>query len=315
MADGAGLDTAFLSRSGRAARLLAGSLLGKAPGERLPPIADLAAEYHVGVGTVQRAVDILLSTGAVTLEPRGVLGTFITTVDVEALWQLAGHSYVTGSMPLPYLREHEGLATALRAAWTLPGVKLHLSFVRGAANRLEIAAGKADEFAIASRFAAEAAIADGLSLKVAVDFGRGSYGNGHVVLFAPGCGPRVVDGYRVGVDPSSYDQVALTRQECAGIGVRFVELGYMQLLDALAAGRIQAAVWDAGEIHGTRPAIERQPLSSPEALELEKAVTTAVLVVAENDDGLGRLVAEAVDPKRVRRLQREVVSGRRMPSY
>jgi hypothetical protein len=315
MADGAGLDSAFLSRSGRVARLLAGTLLGKAPGARLQPIADLAAEYHVGVGTVQRAVDILTGTGAVTFESRGVLGTFIKNVDVEALWQLAGHAYVTGSMPLPYLREHEGLATALRAGWRLPGVKLHLSFVRGAANRLEIAAGKADGFAIASGFSARAAIAEGLAVQVALDFGRGSYGNGHVVLFAPGHGPRIADGYRVGIDPSSYDQVALTREECAGIAVRFVELGYMQLLDALSAGRIQAAVWDAGEIHGSRPAIERQPLSSPAALELEKAVTTAVLVVGSQDEGLDRLVREGIDAKKVRRLQREVVAGRRMPSY
>jgi hypothetical protein len=40
-----------------------------------------------------------------------------------------------------------------------------------------------------------------------------------------------------------------------------------------------------------------------------------VLVVGSEQLGLDRLVSVAVDPARVRRLQRDVVSGRRMPAY
>jgi hypothetical protein len=315
MTEPVALDSAFMSRSGRVARSLARSLLSKGPGDRLPPISDLAAEHHVGVGTIQRALDILAETGAVTLEPRGALGTFVTASEPGGLWQLSGQSFVLGTMPLPYLREYEGLATALRATWRCDGVGLHLSFVRGAANRLEMVAKTTNEFAVTSRFAAETAIASGGHLVIAREFGAGSYGRDHVVLFAAGHGPQIGDGYRVGIDRSSYDQVALTHRECAGRSVTYVEVGYMHVLDALASGRIQAAIWDSGEIHGRLPQIEQAPLTAPAALELTSSVTTAVLVVGSEQLGLDRLVSVAVDPARVRRLQRDVVSGRRMPAY
>jgi GntR family transcriptional regulator len=46
-----------------------------APGDRLPSIMALAAEYHVATGTVQKALRILKREGLIESEPS--YGTFV----------------------------------------------------------------------------------------------------------------------------------------------------------------------------------------------------------------------------------------------
>jgi DNA-binding GntR family transcriptional regulator len=56
---------AHLTRAGAVSIRIAERLLASRVGERLPRIADYAGEFGTGVGTVQRALQILEESGAI----------------------------------------------------------------------------------------------------------------------------------------------------------------------------------------------------------------------------------------------------------
>src|SRR5690606_5195656 len=138
-----------------------------------------------------------------------------------------------------------------------------LSFHRGAEQRLRALASAHYDFVVMSQFAAETAVSQGWDVSVALEFPAHSYVQGHVVLFAPGRGPEIKSGYRVGVDSGSFDQIALTHHECQGLDVEIVEVGYMQLLEALHADEVQAAIWAADDVYREEPGDTRDPMRAP----------------------------------------------------
>lgn len=305
----------FVTRSGRVAQAIARRVLDLELGAQLPTVTELAGQHGVGIGTVQKAVTLLRDEGCIDIQARGTLGTFLRGVNVTRLCQVAGTGMLVGVMPLPYSRRYEGLATGLRQAWKAPELPLLLSFVRGAEQRLHAIMTSHQDFAVVSSFAAEQARSQGWNIRTAVEFGPQTYVQGHVALFAPGRGPYIKDGYRVGIDRSSFDQTTLTQHECSGIEVEFIDVGYMQLVEALRSNRIQAAVWAADGLRQDTAEVTKHPLRNEAAVAAAKQMTTAVLVNPADNPVPYRLLRHAITPDLVQLIQAEVMSGERLPSY
>jgi len=304
-----------MSQTGRVGQLLATSFLRLEPGDQVPTIAELAAAFEVGTGTVQKALDLLKDAGGVELQPRGHLGTFIRSVDRTALWKAAGADIVVGSMPLPYSRRYEALATGLRAAWPTDELELLLSFARGSEQRLQALTSNRVDFAVMSRFAADNALERGLPIEVAVQLPGHSYVQGHELLFAPGKGPEIKRGYRVGVDSTSADQVALTKLECADRAVEMIEISYMQLAEALTTNRIDAAVWSSDQLVMPMPEVSRTELHNNESRQLAGTVTTAVIVTSAEGAPARELIRSLLDVGLLEETLSRVLSGDELPSY
>ena len=312
------LDTnPFVTRVGRAAQAIAEDLGGLEVGDRLPTMAEYAAKHKVGFGTVQKALEVLQDQGCIDLEARGQLGTFLQGIDRARLWAIRGQQALVGVMPLPYSRRYEGLATGLRAAWQSEHISLLLAFMRGAETRLDALVSGRYDFVVMSRFAAEFAADRGWNIKIALDFGPETYGQEHVLLFAPGRGPSIQPGYRVGIDNSSFDQCELVQFEIAGIEVETVEMGYMQLMEALVSDQIQVTVWDADPLAlaQSSPNVTRVPLRSKASQAIVPKDTTTVVVTRAGDSSTARLLEETLSVPAVLHIQQEVLSGQRMPSY
>ena len=111
----------------------------------------------LGRGTVQGALRLLEEMGAIRLESRGHLGTFLSRKDDQALWEIAGMSHVVGVMPLPYSRKYEGLATGLVEAFREINVPFNLAFMRGSTHRIDALQSGRYDFAVVSGLAAELA--------------------------------------------------------------------------------------------------------------------------------------------------------------
>lgn len=70
-----------------------------APGDRLPPLRQLAADLGLAVGTVARAYRELESAGVV--ETRGRFGTYVARVDpADAAMATAAHTFVSAAKAL-----------------------------------------------------------------------------------------------------------------------------------------------------------------------------------------------------------------------
>lgn len=306
----------LLTKQGLMARILARRLIGMEAGERVPGVAELAREHGVGHGTVQEALRLLEESGAVRMRRRGAQGTILEEVRDDVLWFVANVGYFVGSLPLPYSRRYEGLATGLYTLFAAAGIPASLSYVRGGIRRLETLVRGGVNFSITSLFTVRAFLEENPgALEVVMELGPGSYVSEHRIILADPEKEGIEPGMRVGIDRDSADQARITEMEVAHVGgeVRLLPMTYTQVLRELEAGRLDAAVWNAEDVNGSR--FNVVPLSSPEAKRLSGTNTVAAVSVRAGDEFSARLIEKKLDRERLLEIQRAVLEGSELPRY
>jgi DNA-binding transcriptional ArsR family regulator len=302
-------ETSPLTRAGAAAVGLARMLLVEHPGSRLPTVSEYAARLGVGLGTVQRALRMLEEGGAVELEARGRLGTYLTAIDRARLWEMSQSGLLLGLMPLPYTRRYEGLATGLRASMSELEIPFSIAFMSGADTRVK-ALEPAGSFAIVSKLAARRMRERGRPVKEAIDFGPGSFVEGHCLVWAPRARRRRP---RIGIDLQSLDQVEFARREF-GEGADLVDVPYLQVVEQLRAGAFDVTVWARDALRDIGD-LEITDFSSPASREAEPLNTSAVVVTDSEDALTAALLENELDVEEVTRVQAAVLAGERPPRY
>jgi ABC-type amino acid transport substrate-binding protein len=304
----------LVSRQGVAVIKLANLLLTHQPGDRMQPIQQYAGEFGIGVGTVQAALAYLQDIGAVTLDSRGHLGTFVREINYPLIWSLTGQNQIVGGMPLPYSRRYEGLATGLHEAFDQAGVALNLVYTRGSLNRLRaLAKGKFD-FVVLSRFAFSNAIEYGLTIEEVLDLGSESYVGQHIILLRDHDRDAIEDGARVGIDPSSIDQVLLAKEACHGKDVEFVRITYMNLMAAMQRGQIDATVWNQDDFYASSYPFKAVPLARQD-LAQTRVNTEAVIAVEAGNQLVLRTLRSIIKPDLVCDIQKQVMENKLIPIY
>jgi hypothetical protein len=166
------------------------------------------------------------------------------------------------------------------------------------------------DFAIVSRLAAERRSGGRAVVRASVDFGPGSFVEGHCLVWASKRRPRRP---RVGIALDSIDQVELSRREF-GERADYVDVPYLQVVDRLRAREFDVTVWAKDGLRDVDDLVITE-FSSPEAREAEPLNTTAVLVTPADNPAAGAFLEGEIDPEAVRAAQLEVVAGRRVPRY
>lgn len=305
----------LVSRQGVAVMRLANLLLTHEQGDRLKPIQQYASELRIGVGTIQAALTYLQEIGAVDLESRGHLGTFIRDINYPVIWSLTGQNHIVGGMPLPYSRRYEGLATAFHEVFNRAGVALNLVYTRGALNRLRALAGGKFDFVVLSRFALNHAVERGLAIEEVLGLGNESYVGQHIILLRDPNKKEIEDGMRVGIDTSSIDQVLLAKEACRGKNVEFIEISYMSLMAAIEKGQIDATVWNEDDFCTSSHSFTAVPLSGTSHLIHSKDNTEAVIAVEQGNRLAVQTLRSIVDTELIRDIQKQVMENGLMPVY
>lgn len=304
-----------MSKNGRAAVLIARELADWQVGTQIPRVSDFARRLGFGNGTIQDALQVLADMGAVQLEPRGHLGTFLVGIDRLQTRIVAGLGGILGSMPLPYSRRYEGLATALYEAAARKNVSLSLNYMRGGVTRLDaLLRGKVD-FTVMSAMAYDLHQRDLPELALIALLPEGTFVGDHAVMLADPDAEGITDGMTVGVDPASIDQVELTRAETADRQVTVTEAPYTVLLEKLLRREIDAVIWNADEIHMRHPGVAVRPLQSERSQRMMRRHTRAAVVARAERAGVVELLQDVLDPAALAAIQAEVLTGARLPSY
>jgi hypothetical protein len=303
----------LLTRQGDAAIRIARELISLRRGERIPRVQDFARKLQIGNGTVQAALHFLENAGAVKLASAGHKGTYLVEVDYQRLWSVGGRSTIYGSMPLPYSRRYEGLATGLYSAVSKDGPPLALSYMRGARNRLAALRERHVDLVVLSAFANEQ-VAREWPLEVVVRLGPGTYAE-HALIIRDGVPGRLENGMRVGIDPSSIDQQLLIEAEAEGCAIVTVEVGYMHAAEMLLRGEIDATIWNIDEVSVRFPELKVVPLRTARAQAIARLAGEAVLVTRPESPEVGQITNALLDWDVVLQVQAEVVAGRRYPAY
>lgn len=302
----------LMQKNGLAAIKLARELITMKDGDRINTIAEYSAKYEMARGTVQSALKLLEEHKAVKIEARGHLGSFISFIDYEMLWQFTDFGTIMGVMPLPYSKLYEGLATALYKEAETKKFPFSLAYMRGAENRIRALSSERYDFAVVSKLAAMYSINNGEAIDIAIEFGKYSYVNEHAVVFRDPYKRVIEDGMKIGVDRSSIDHYLLTLSQCRGKQVQIINMPYNQVVQKLVTGGIDAAVWNIDEITERKINIKYYPLDTS---EFSGEDTEAVLVVNKNLYGINNLLSQFIDCSEVREYQRKVVTGEMIPNY
>ena len=305
----------LMSKNGAVAVLLAREFISLGPSDRISTIGDYAKQYETGRGTVQAALKLLQAEGAVSLESRGHLGTFISAIDYQKLWRVAGLGTIRGVMPLPYSKRYEGMATGLYRAFEGEEWPFSLAFMRGADKRVEALAAGDYDFAVTSQLAVWYELAKHDNLEVLFLFSPGTYVGSHMVIFRDSTHTKIEPGMRVGLDPQSPDQFLLTKYECEGLEVEYVETFYNQILNKLQSGEIDAAVWNKDEIMEKGLNYNLGELTNPKSMDVSSPAATAVLVINKERPEIKTTLLRIIDSEMITAVQEGVLAGSIIPKY
>ncbi len=293
-------------KTGLTVSRMAQDLMSRMVGERIPSMSEYMDRFQVSRGTAQNSLGYLKERQAVVLVSRGHLGTFIDRLDYHKLQECSLSKELLGSMPLPYSRTYQGLATALYDA--LAPFSANLVYARGSEDRLQLVDSGACHFTVCSRYAAQQAIQNQANVEIAVDLGPGTYLTRHVLVLRDPNAQGIESGMRVAYDRSSMDQRRITEWITRDIkGLQFVEIRAHQTVGAIQNNIIDAGVWNLD-------AIMDSGYPGLHVLDLDPAVPTddfssAVLVVRGGEVSLCQLLRRYVELDRVRKIQNDVRLG------
>jgi YhfZ-like protein/helix-turn-helix protein len=295
------LASALLTKSAAVAKAIAIDVMSAGSGDRLPSISDYTKRLHVGTGTVQGALAHLQAHGAVSLEPRGRLGTLIRDRDLAGLWYVAFGRPVLGCLPMPYSRVFDALATALVEALRQAGLRLAFLHVDGSAERTALLLNGEADFVVLSSLAARLASEEGAPLAIAARFGRGSFIHRHVIVTRRNESSATRDGMIVGIDRTSLDHSYITRLVCKGARVKYRDVRYLDFGRRLLDGEIDLVVWHSDDVINLHSSELRQRrLPAGVLRHLNGDNTEAAVVTRDHDGPINTILAETISPQAVR---------------
>lgn len=299
------------SKNAQTVRQLAKYFISIDVGSRINTVSQFEQTVNSARGTIQNSLKILSDANAISLVPRGHLGTFLVSKNLSMLLQFADISFLIGVMPLPYSKIYEGLSTGLiKTMENKLNIPVNMAHMRGANQRIQMVLSKRYDFAVISKYAAQNYIKDNEGIEILIEFEPYSYLQNHVIMFSDPNQTKITENMRIGIDYDSIDQSSLTLEATKNIKVELIPTSYNQFVNKLINGEIDAAIWNGDEI------THRSRIRNIQNLELDnKDNTIAVIVVNKDREELKSLIKELINIEAVQSIQKEVVAGKILPSY
>lgn len=297
-----------LNKKNRSVLFVARELLFLKVGERIAPVTEYSEKYGISVGLIQRAFVLLQNEGAIKLDKRGVLGSFVKEINNEILLEKSDLGFLVGVMPLPYSKRYEGLATGIKNNFQNYNLNYYFAYMSGSGVRLNLLRNGIYDFAVVSKLAYEIERERNGDIESVFEFGAKSYVSKHVLLKAPGV-KKIV---KIGVDRNSEDQKFLTKEFLGDSNYEFVEIDYNETLKLLENKIVDGIIWNYDEIEEKSIKMEYDEL--PENKILKKA-NEAVLVISRRNDNLRKLSRKIIDVDYIREIQQKVLTNQILPTY
>ncbi|NPV69637.1 MAG: hypothetical protein HPY55_03185 [Firmicutes bacterium] len=292
---------------------LAGYFLQLGEGKRLPSIRELSSSTQMSVGAISTALRGLQDMGAVDIQRRGHMGSYLTRISVSRLWNLLGQGPLVIALTLPMHRRFEGLATGLKIGFEKAGMEAYLIFIRGSRTRLKALHDNRCHAVVMSGLAAGELT--GQENEVLLSLPPTTWLSGYSVFYR-NQPPEPGRPLRVAVDPQSHDHCMLTDLEFAGQDVETRSVSFIQISQLLKRGEIDAIVWNTEQVEDfLGPGISYRPLADRVmALAGQKSVS-AVFVGRKGDYVVRAVLRACIDPVEIMEIQKKVVDGEMIPEY
>jgi hypothetical protein len=281
---------------------IARDLIGFSAGDRLPTIQEFTQKHLSSRGIVQKALDGLQDSGAISLEKRGKMGTYLSAVNHEALFRLGGLEYITATMPPAITGDLAGLATGICDAMEECPAPFNFAFIHGADKRGAALSRMVYDFAVTSQAAAARLLT--------------RYPDLEMLMLLEGCvysPPFVLCQGRPGVrrgtiaaDPSSIDQYLLTKRFCRGEKIRLIERPYVTCRALFIAGEIDFLIYrDEAWIR------EYKVSAAPLEYGQGPAYLLPAVLINKNNYNIGTILKVFLRPILIAESQKDVLEHRK----
>jgi hypothetical protein len=291
---------------------LAAYFLSLKPGINIDSIRDLAGSMDASIGLISESISRLEELGAIEIDRRGQLGSFLVSQSVGRLWAAAVNQPLVIAHTLPSNRRYEGLATALKKIFNDAGIETYFIFVRGSRTRLKALRENRCHIAIISQFAAEGMLSR--SEEIAITLPPGSFVKSHQVFFRTDS--KNNKRIKVAIDPDSYDQMQLSNIEFKGQSIDFHKITFMSIHQYLIEKKVDTAIWTEEDMENQLgDLISKRPLSAKTNEIVAGRDTKAALVTRTDDTPTRALIQKVVDEGIVNKIQQDVISGFSIPEY
>lgn len=305
----------MMNKNGVVTARLARELMTMSEGDRIDTVSSYAKRFDSARGTVQKVIKLLEDEKAVALKKRGHLGTYITFIDYNVLWNFTYWGILTGAAPLPYTRKHEGIATAIYYQMERRDIPFNFAYMQGAENRARGLLNQRYNFIILSKDSAIELISKYEELEIVMEFKPYSYLSGYALVYLEEKYSKIHDGMRLGIDYNSPDHVKLTKKLCKDSNVKYVELQYTRIIPSLVNGHIDAAVYNQDTIY--KPEIKG--FVSHKEIDLNESdgdeKTKAVILTNKKAFGISNLLKQVINIREVEKIQSDVMSEIIIPTY
>ena len=305
------MQTAQYKMRGLALTFLAKKYLLLEPDDRVPTVEEFCKESNISQGTMQAAISILKEDGAISTRSRGHLGTFVENVNHQKLLSYLGNRTLVGSLPLPYTKKYEGLATGIYKAFFNNEIQVSLSYMNGSEKRLSGLQEDRSNFIITSGLTADYLIKKNGNLAEFLVLPEQTYVTKHVLVFRKGEDAQIKSGAKIGVDTQSIDYTLLTKYVTKGKDVQLVQMPYNQVSKSIEEGLIDFAIWNEDEV------VEHNyPLAYNEIdNNLTVRSSQAVFVGKKTDIFTKSILEKTIDVDKLLSTQKKVISGELLPEY
>lgn len=303
----------FYKKKGIAIEKIASELYLLKENDRMPIMTELQAQYHLSRGTVQNALAFLKNEKAIATRSRGHLGTFIMSIDYKKLQRFANAEQMVGTMPLPYSKLYEGLATGLYLMLKEEDIKLNLAYIRGSKERIEATEKGTYDFAVVSRFAAEQEIQNGRDISIVLSFGQSTYLTKHILIFAEDDKKQIEEGMKIGIDKDSLDHFLMTKELVKNKNVKLIDYPANQLIYAIRKKEIDAGIWNYDEVV-EKGWTDLHYVEIPKK-KFHQDTSEAVLVCSNNNSLVQSLCKNHLSIERMHTIQEKVKTGEMTPRF
>ncbi|MEJ2302366.1 MAG: YhfZ family protein [Anaerolineales bacterium] len=292
---------------------LARYLIQISQGERLPSIRELSKLTQMSIGSISQTLKSLESEGAVRVDRRGRLGSYIGSRSLGELWGLAEGGPMVIAMTLPMHRRFEGLATGVKMALERAGIEAYSIFVRGSRTRLKALQENRCHVAIMSGLAADELCKEGEERILKLP--PGSWVADYCIFYRIS-GMESASSMRVAVDPDSFDHKRLTELEFSEQDVVYRFAPFVQFPRLLKNDDVDGILWTSDQkesFSGT--GIRSRPLSERVMQLVGEKSVSAAFVAHKGNDAVRAILTATIKADEIMDIQKRVASGEMIPEY
>jgi hypothetical protein len=294
-------------------KYLANYLLSLKEGERILSTRELVDLIGASLGSISASLNNLEEIGAVTINRRGRLGSFLEKKSYGILWKIIENGPMVIALTLPSFPKSEGLATAIYSLLDNVGIETYLVFIRGSYSRIKALRNGRCHAAVMSQLAAEHLCE--ANEEIILKLPPKSFVTDHRVFFRQ----NSVEGskpLRVGIDMDSYDIKYLTELEFGDKDVEYCPVTFIEIDRHIEESSLDAAISNIDHINQLKSkAISTRPLSPKVQALVGDRGTSAALIIRSGSFPTRIVLNELLKPEAVSSIQKKVVDGQMIPRY